>query len=385
MEQIQYNRQKLYYKWALILCILALIGYSLYFEYERYVEHVAIFQRNRPLYIRFSLLVYFSVLLFFLNRIPLKVFRFLGLLIVVPLSWAVSLISYLTVGYEGITVTGYIFIILSAAIVFDFSFTTYSLTLILIFVFHFVILSFYPVKQPEELVSHIFLLGLSGIIGLTTNYLINIIKSNERRMLQERELLLKEINHRVKNNLQIIGSILNLQSNLIPDKKTKDIFKESQNRVRSIALIHQLLYQTEEFTFVNFRKYIKELMDTLHSAYTLPGIEISNNLEINDTELDMDTAINLGLITNELVSNAYKYAFTGRKEGTISVLLTTNIRDHLILTIKDNGNGLPKDFNLEESNSLGLKMVKMIVKQIRGTINVISDNGAGFTITFPAK
>ncbi|MBN2612157.1 MAG: sensor histidine kinase [Bacteroidales bacterium] len=384
MQNIQYDRQKLYYKWALILCILALSGYTFYFLYERYINGVELFKNNKSLYIRLILTVYFIVLLVFINKFPKKLFNILGFFIAVPLSWTVSLISFLTVGYEGITVTGFIFIILSSAIVFDFTLISFSTALFLILIFHFTLLSFYPENQPESRMNHIFLLGLAGILGMVTNYLINIIKNNETRVLKEREILLKEIHHRVKNNLQVISSLLDLQTGTIKDYPARIAIKDSQTRVKSMALIHQLLYQTELFTGIDFSLYLDKLLYSLQNTYNELGKKITCQINSPGIALDIDIAISLGLITNELVTNAFKYAFTNRKTGIISVSLTKNNGD-IIYKVADNGIGLPSSTSLENVQTLGLKLVKLLSKQIKADISYTVKNGTEFTLVFPHK
>ena len=383
MQPVQYNRQKLYYKWALILAIMALLGYSFYFEYERYLEGVNIFKHNIALYIRFGLIIYFSILLIFLKKIPVKVFNLLGFLIMVPIGWAISIISYLTVGYAGITVTGFIFLILWSAIVFDFRLTSFATGLFLVIIFHFTLLSFYPESQPYELYTHIFLLSMSGILGFTTCWLVNIIKNNETKALKERELLLKEIHHRVKNNLQVVSSLMELQSTSIKDEGTRTAVKNGQSRVKSIALIHQLLYQSEMITNVDFSKYLKQLVESIHNTFVQPGKKITYRIDADEINLDIDTAVPLGLMINELVTNAYKYAFTNKSEGKIEIDFKQIEDNCLKLAIKDNGVGFPDDFNIESTKTLGFKLINILSRQIKAKLNYEIKNHAEFSLVFP--
>jgi two-component sensor histidine kinase len=378
----QYDRQKLYYRWSLVLCIVALAGYTIYFLFERYINQIGLFSENKSFLFRLGLIIYLSFLLVTLNKLPERIFNLLGFLIVIPLGWMISVISFLTIGYEGITVTGFIFIILASAVVFDFTLRSYSIALALILVFHFFILSFYPEKQPIGKLNHIFLLGLSGILGLTINYLVNIIKENEKKALNEREILLKEIHHRVKNNLQVISSLLNLQIGSITDGSTKAVVLESQTRVKTMAIIHQLLYESDKYTSINFSKYLGQLMFSLHSSYENPGKNISYHISADDTRLEIDKAIPLGLITNELVTNAYKYAFTGISEGKIEIIAGKHADMEFSLTIRDTGPGLPNGFNMNATETLGLKLVRLLTEQIDGTIEYSGNNGAAFSITF---
>ncbi len=383
MQDIRYIRQKLYYRWALVLCIIALLAYTFYFEYLRFIEQVPILTNNIPLYIRSGLIVYLLIILIFLNKLPKRIFAILGLLIAVPLGWLISVISYLTVGYEGITVTGFIFLLFASAVVFNFTFRSYVISLALILSFHFIILSFYEVPQPNGVLNHIFLLGLSSILGLTSNYLLNNIKDNEARVLKDRELLLKEIHHRVKNNLQIISSLLDLQSGSISDNTTREAVKESQSRVKSMALIHQLLYQSEMFTGIDFSQYLDQLLSDIKVMYSVPGKDIQYSVNAENIELDIDTAIPLGLITNELASNAYKYAFEGRDSGKIDIRFSQISNFNYLLSVADNGIGVPEKFDPAASKSLGLKLVKLLSKQLEGKLDIIKKNGTEFKLLIP--
>jgi two-component sensor histidine kinase len=382
MDNLQFERQRLYYQWALILCIVALVGYTIYFIIERYLSGVALFKENLSLYLRLSLIGYFVFLLSFIKVFRQKVFNILGFLIAVPLGWMISVISYFTVGFDGITVTGFIFLILSSAIVFNFTIVSFSFALSLILLFHFVLLSFYPEKQPEGLLNHVFLLSLSGILGLTTNYMVNMIKKSEAKVLHERELLLKEIHHRVKNNLQVISSLLNLQVGSITDRSAKAAVRDSQARVKSMSLIHQLLYENDEFAAIDFHRYLNQLMITLQDTYKKPDKDIKYKINANKVFLDIEKAIPLGLMTNELITNAYKYAFSKTHEGFINIQFGMQLKNMYTLTVSDNGIGLPEDFDFYQSESLGLKLVRLLTEQIDGTIRIERDQGTKFIISF---
>jgi two-component sensor histidine kinase len=383
MQQIQYNRQILYYRWALILAIIALLGYTFYFEYDRYLDGVNILKHNIALYIRLGLIVYFISLLLFLNRIPRKIFNILGFLIMVPLGWGISIISFFTVGYEGITVTGFIFLVLWSAIVFDFHLLSFSIGLFFILSFHFTLLSFYPESQSKDFFTHIFLLSMSSILGFTTCWLVNIIKDNETKALKERELLLKEIHHRVKNNLQVVSSLMELQSGSIRDEGTKTAVKNGQSRVKSIALIHQLLYQSDMITNVDFSTYLQQLVKSIHNTFAQPGKKITYEINSDEINLDIDTAVPLGLMINELVTNAYKYAFTNKSEGNIKIDFKQIEDNCLKLAIKDNGIGFPDDFNIENTKTLGFKLINILSRQIKAKLNYETKNRAEFSLVIP--
>jgi two-component system, sensor histidine kinase PdtaS len=222
-----------------------------------------------------------------------------------------------------------------------------------------------------------------------TNRLLTVQKTeleqkNEfiRNALIEKETLLKEIHHRVKNNLQIISSLLNLQSQNVKNKKAIEAFSESQRRLYSIALVHQKLYQNDNLAKINVKEYLEDLVETIHQSFNSKAKSVNYHLNIADVNLDVDTAVPLGLILNELVTNAYKYAFNKVNEGTLFIDLNKEEEHLYTLTVKDNGPGLPENLNLDESESLGLKLVNILVKQLEGTIDVKSNNGAEFSIHF---
>jgi PAS domain S-box-containing protein len=205
--------------------------------------------------------------------------------------------------------------------------------------------------------------------------------------LREKEILLKEIHHRVKNNLQIVSSLLNLQSRHVKDE-FRDQFKESQNRIKSMALIHETLYQSGNLTGVDVAKYAKSLSKHLIRSY---GADSSIRLKVDadNVLLGIDKSVPCGLIINELVSNSLKHAFSGEKDGEIRIVVrsenystddTSRIRYDMV--ISDNGIGLPKDFDYRKTNSLGLQLVSALTKQIDGNIEVDTSRGTEFRITF---
>ena len=179
-----------------------------------------------------------------------------------------------------------------------------------------------------------------------------ISEAQTRQSLQEKEVLLKEVHHRVKNNLQVISSILNLQSSYVKDEGTLNILKESQNRIKSMAFIHESLYQTKDFSSINFTEYIVNLSNNLIHSYSNFDHEVKLNLDIQNVFLNLDLAIPCGLIINEIVSNALKYAFVENKEdGEISIKMEV-VGDNLILLIGDNGKGLPETIDYRNTESL---------------------------------
>jgi PAS domain S-box-containing protein len=199
--------------------------------------------------------------------------------------------------------------------------------------------------------------------------------------LHEKEVLLKEIHHRVKNNLQIISSLLYLQSENIEDKATQEMFKESQNRVKSMALIHEELYQSHDLAHIDLAAYIERL--TNHLLRSWGANKISLQLKIDTLFLTIETAIPCGLIINELVTNAMKYAFpAGGEGGQILVQMQAGEDNQLRLSVKDNGVGFPKEVNFRRPRSLGLTLVTTLVKQLKGTIELLCSDGTEFIIRF---
>ncbi|MCH7519792.1 MAG: PAS domain S-box protein, partial [Candidatus Dadabacteria bacterium] len=193
-----------------------------------------------------------------------------------------------------------------------------------------------------------------------------------RKSLKEKEVLLKEIHHRVKNNLQVICSLLSLQSSYIKSTDNSDIFNESQNRIKSMALVHEFLYQSDNLASINFKEYMNTLVDNLLSSYEADIYNISSVIEVEDITLDIDTAIPCGLIINELVSNSIKHAFpwakenlgSGDRKNMISIELFMTDNGFYNLNISDNGKGFPSNIDFRDTNSLGLKLVCALTEQL---------------------
>lgn len=203
-----------------------------------------------------------------------------------------------------------------------------------------------------------------------------------RASLREKEILLKEIHHRVKNNLQIISSLLNLQSAHIRDPRALEVFKEGQGRVRSMALIHEKLYQSEDLARVDFSEYISNLAVYLFRSYEVHAGAVALDVDAEDVLLGVDTAIPCGLIINELVSNSLKHAFPGGGGGSINIRLRPADAEHLTLTVADDGVGLPEGFDARRTSSLGLQLVNTLARQLGGEVLVGCGAGAEFSITF---
>jgi PAS domain S-box-containing protein len=209
-----------------------------------------------------------------------------------------------------------------------------------------------------------------------------------RNSIRDKELLLKELNHRVKNNLQIISSLFNLQSRNIKDKETLNVLRDGASRIKSIALIHEKLFRSNNVEVINFYDYASGLIiDLFHSYKTfmsqapviLPEIKIGK-----DIYFDIDLAIPCGLIINELISNSMKHAFRRTLQGKISIKLENDGQDVYTLEVRDNGSGFPRKFDIEKPTSLGLQLVASLTSQINGRIRLLREKGTCFMITFPA-
>jgi len=204
-----------------------------------------------------------------------------------------------------------------------------------------------------------------------------------RASLREKEVLLKEVHHRVKNNMQVISSILNLQSRYIKNNHTLKVFADSQNRIRSMALVHEKLYESEDLAKIDFAEYVRSMTSYLLGLHGA-GNSIRFDIDIKDILLDVNTAIPCGLIINELVSNSLKYAFPKGRGGEIYICLHLAEDDKFTLTVKDNGIGLPKGLDFRKTESLGMQLVIMLTEQLDGSIEVDIKKGTTFKIRFEA-
>jgi len=199
--------------------------------------------------------------------------------------------------------------------------------------------------------------------------------------LREKDVLLQEVHHRVKNNMQIISSLFNLQSGRIKDKQAFEIFKSSQNRVRSMALIHERLYQSKDLARVDFAEYSQSLTTRLFSSYGINTNVIKFYINIKDVFLDINTAIPCGLIINELVSNSLKHAFPADKNGEIKIAMHPLNKDEMELIVSDNGVGLPREVDFRKTESLGLHLVNLLAEdQLHGDIKLDRTKGTSFHI-----
>ncbi len=232
------------------------------------------------------------------------------------------------------------------------------------------------------------------LIDMTTGQMKGVIeyvrditerKKAEDRLqasLQEKEVLLREIHHRVKNNMQVISSLLNLQSRQIKDPDVLEMFKESQRRIRSMALIHERLYQSSDLSRIEFSQYLRNLATHLFHSYQVDASRVKLKIEAEELHLNINTAIPCGLIINELVSNALKHGFPEGRSGELEIDLNLVVGDGYILRVKDDGVGFPEGLDFRKTETLGMQIVNTLVSQIDASIDMGRDKGTEFTIQF---
>jgi len=205
--------------------------------------------------------------------------------------------------------------------------------------------------------------------------------------LQEKEILLKEVHHRVKNNLQIVSSLLNLQAKNITDPFLLEKFEDTQNRVRSMAMVHEKLHESKDASKINFSEYIKDFIEIVNRSYNkIEGrIVVHTDMNIDNSFLKIDTAIPCALILNELISNCFKHAFPNRRKGNIYMHLDRSENNEYTIQVADDGAGLSDNINLNESLSLGLQLIAMLTEQIGGDLTILSQKGTTFIIKFKSE
>ena len=201
--------------------------------------------------------------------------------------------------------------------------------------------------------------------------------------LQERELLIREIHHRVKNNIQVIASLLNWQSQTIMDPISRNILQDAQDRVRSIALVHENLYQSRSLDSINYQDFLKKIIRYLYETHSVDPARVRVKIACDPISLHIDKAVPCSLIINEMVTNAFKHAFPGDREGDVEIGLY-NAGDYIRLEYHDNGCGIPESVTFERSESLGMKLISGLTRQIRGSLALDRQDGTHYTITFPA-
>lgn len=202
-------------------------------------------------------------------------------------------------------------------------------------------------------------------------------------LLAEKDVLLKEIHHRVKNNLQTISSLLNLQSANIKDPDALRLFMETRYRVRSMSLIHEKLYQSHDLSRIDFADYLRTLTSGLAGSFAGPSSAVRISVDVEEIMLGVDSAVPCGLIVNELVTNCFKYAFTGGRAGEIKIRMARTAEARLQLSVADDGVGFPKGLDFRETESLGMQLITTLTEQLDGSIQLTNGTGTKFEITFP--
>ncbi len=205
-----------------------------------------------------------------------------------------------------------------------------------------------------------------------------------QQALKEKDILLAEIHHRVKNNLQIIDSLLDLQSSRIYDTQVLSMLRDSQTRIRSMALIHQTLYQSKNFAQVDFANFLDSLAPTLISSYGVDPARMALSIHTFDVHLPISAAIPCGLIVNELISNAIKHGFPGGRAGEIHIKLVNESPTEVSLSVSDDGIGLPADLDVNSTETLGLQLVVLLTEQLGGALSIQKANPTCFSLRFPS-
>lgn len=280
-----------------------------------------------------------------------------------------------------------------------FSWSSYLPTLWLLFIF---MLLFWIYMYPGGVDSHLLIVGAGVIITAMfvrqimaleeSNNARKLLQNNQEKLekreqqikssLEEKEVLLKEIHHRVKNNMQIIYSLLNLQLRYVKDKEDIEIFRECQNRVRSMAMIHENLYSSSNLAEINLQEYIQNLISGLFRSYGANPQLIKTQINLEKVSMDMDKSICCGLIINELISNSLKYAFPENK-GYINLSLGRINDNDVEMIISDNGVGFPENMDFQRTETLGLQLVTNLINQLEGEIEIERTEGTKFKIKFP--
>ncbi|MBU3917730.1 PAS domain S-box protein, partial [bacterium] len=204
--------------------------------------------------------------------------------------------------------------------------------------------------------------------------------------LEEKEVLLQEIHHRVKNNMQIISGLLGLQMRSTNDKNANEALLDSQLRVQAMSYVHEILYSSENLSLIKMRTYLLCLTDTLTRSFGIAPAKVKTVVDVGELNLNIDQATPLGLIVNELVCNALKHAFPDDKEGKIIIKTQTDSQEGIRLTVSDNGIGIPDTLNWQKTDSLGLSLVRLLaLRQLDGSIEMRQDHGTTFIVTFKQK
>lgn len=243
-----------------------------------------------------------------------------------------------------------------------------------------------PINWAQAILESIF---ISIVAFITVLMLIHNIEKRKkaedqiRNSLKEKETLLQEIHHRVKNNLQIISSLLRLQARRVKEDNVKRVYQESNNRITAMALVHEILYRSETLAEIELKEYITYLSKNLFKVYRDHNKDVAIIVDVNEIILGINQALSTGLILNELISNALKHAFKDRQQGKIEIRCTISEDGEIEILLNDNGIGIEDGIEHMETKTLGLQLVKGLVeKQLNGTLSMTRDSGTRFTIRF---
>lgn len=223
-------------------------------------------------------------------------------------------------------------------------------------------------------------IGSQAAIALENSYLY----AEVTKSLQEKEMLLQEVHHRVKNNLQVMSSLIKLQSRYIKDEKMLEILKETGGRIQSMAIVHTKIYNSKDYEFIHFGEYVRNLIENFQTTYGYKLRNVRFDIDIGELKLNIDTAIPCGLVINELVSNSVKYAFPEGRAGTITVAVKHHKDNFYKLTVKDDGAGVNDSIDIKKSDTLGIQLVTLLSRQLNGSIDAVTSPGGGteFSIIF---
>jgi len=250
------------------------------------------------------------------------------------------------------------------------------------------VLSRPPVKLKEDEINLISSIGLHVGSAIKNAWLFEERKKAEelvRLSLREKEVMLQEIHHRVKNNLQVISSLFSLQNRFVRDMETSKLLRDCQSRIKAMALVHEKLYQSETLAHIKIKEYISDMTSNLLSFHELDPAKINLTLDIDNITLDVNTAIPCGLILNELITNSLMHAFPGDRKGIIHISARLKDKDEITLIVSDNGIGLPEDIDVSTIESLGLIIIETLINQLNGNIEIDRSNGTKFHIIFRRK
>ncbi len=211
------------------------------------------------------------------------------------------------------------------------------------------------------------------------------IETQLKESLRDKETLIKEVHHRVKNNLQIVSSLLALQGRQVDDSKARDYFSETENRVQSISMIHEKLSLSEDLSSLDLSEYVNDLVKQLSMSFGVPSSGVRLSVDVPEREMDIDALIPCGLIINELVSNAFKYAFLTGSGGSLHVGISPMAEGLTELVVRDNGPGLPPEIDILKTRSLGLRLVNSLVNQLKGELVINRKGGTEFRILFSER